>query len=85
MSWNQGNYIIKSEEVKVKGKVKRKVVIGFLRRSESKVIAYGLHYQALASQDGSEVVRGGIAVRIFFKFLQSESVRTRPECDLVKP
>jgi hypothetical protein len=27
MSWNQGNYIIKSEEVKVKGKVRRKVVI----------------------------------------------------------
>jgi hypothetical protein len=26
MSWNQGNYIIKSEEVKVKGKVRRKVV-----------------------------------------------------------
>jgi hypothetical protein len=24
MSWNQGNYIIKSEEVKVKGKVRRK-------------------------------------------------------------
>jgi hypothetical protein len=26
MSWNQGNYIIKGEEVKVKGKVRRKVV-----------------------------------------------------------
>jgi hypothetical protein len=26
MSWNQGNYIIKSEEVGVKGKVGRKVV-----------------------------------------------------------
>jgi hypothetical protein len=26
MSWNQGNYIIKSEEVKVKGKVRQKVV-----------------------------------------------------------
>jgi DDE superfamily endonuclease len=30
MSWNQGNYIIKSEEVKVKGKVRRKVVIGLI-------------------------------------------------------
>jgi hypothetical protein len=26
MSWNQGNYIIKGEEVKVKSKVRRKVV-----------------------------------------------------------
>jgi hypothetical protein len=46
---------------------------------------HGLHHQALASQDRSEVVRGGIAIRIFFKSLLPESVRTRPECNLVKP
>jgi hypothetical protein len=41
------------------------------------MIAYGLHYQSLASQDRSEVVQDKIAVRIFLKFLQSESVQTR--------
>jgi hypothetical protein len=30
MSWNQGNYIIKGEEVKVKGKVRQKVVTTFI-------------------------------------------------------
>jgi hypothetical protein len=31
----------------------------------------------LLSQDGSEVVQDEIAIRIFFKFLQSESVWTQ--------
>jgi hypothetical protein len=54
-------------------------------RSESEIVTCGLRYQALASQDGSEVVWGGIAIRIFFKSLRPESIRTRPECNLVKP
>jgi hypothetical protein len=40
------------------------------------VIAYGLHYQSLASQDGSEVVQDEIAIKIFFKSLWLESVQT---------
>jgi hypothetical protein len=40
------------------------------------MIAYGLHYQSLASQDGSEVVHGEIAIRTFFKSLWLESVWT---------
>jgi hypothetical protein len=40
------------------------------------VVAYGLHYQSLASQDESEVVRDGIAIRIFFQSLWSESIWT---------
>jgi hypothetical protein len=40
------------------------------------MIAYGLHYQSLASQDESKVVQDRIAIRIFFKSLWSESIRT---------
>jgi hypothetical protein len=58
---------------------------GFFRRSESEIVAHGLRYQALASQVGSEVVQGEIAIRIFFKSLQLESVQIWPECNLVKP
>jgi hypothetical protein len=43
---------------------------------QSEVVAHGLHYQALASQDGSKVVPDEIAIRIFFKSLQPESVQT---------
>jgi hypothetical protein len=39
MSWNQGNYIIKGEEVKVKGKVRRKVVTGGKREKACKAKA----------------------------------------------
>jgi hypothetical protein len=41
------------------------------------MIAYGLHYQPLASQDGSKVVWDEIAIRIFFKSLQLESIQTQ--------
>jgi hypothetical protein len=41
------------------------------------VVAYGLRYQSLASQDRSEVVQDKIAIRIFFKSLQSESIWTQ--------
>jgi hypothetical protein len=49
------------------------------------VIAYSLHYQSLAIQDGSEVVQNEIADKIFFKSLWSELFGSRPEGDLVKP
>jgi hypothetical protein len=38
------------------------------------VVAYGLHYQSLASQDESEVVQDGMAIRIFFQSLWLESI-----------
>jgi hypothetical protein len=41
------------------------------------VVAYGLHYQSLASQDGSEVVQDKIVIKIFFKSLQPESIQTQ--------
>jgi hypothetical protein len=49
---------------------------------KSGIVAHGLRYQALASQDGSEVVRDEIAVRIFFKFLQPESIWTQSRVQL---
>jgi hypothetical protein len=52
MSWNQGNYIIKSEEVKVKGKVERKVVTKIVRH----LLLPGL--EVLANEDGD--VKGNI-------------------------